>query len=70
MGEPGVGRQPFAVHCSVCGHGWVACYLPMRILKAAEVLAAVHCPVCGEGPDKVLAGERKRAGVSTRAPQG
>lgn len=41
-------HQPFYVHCKSCEHQWVAFYVPMELIKVAEICKRQICPNCGE----------------------
>lgn len=49
-------RSAMHVWCNDCRHRWVACWLPMEISRAADVLLNAHCPSCGAPPAQIRVG--------------
>ncbi len=62
------GKTPFRANCGECGHKWVAAWLPMKILKAAEVLRTARCPLCASGKVFVASPSEDEAGDTSSSP--
>lgn len=39
-------KKPLRGKCGHCAHVWTVAYLPMRLDKAAALMAAARCPNC------------------------
>jgi Zn finger protein HypA/HybF involved in hydrogenase expression len=48
--------KEFWVHCGLCGHGWIAFYVPMMLSKLKRFRFA--CPKCGAKQTDVFCGKK------------
>jgi Zn finger protein HypA/HybF involved in hydrogenase expression len=51
-------KTPMHVHCRVCGHGWIAFMLPMKIDEFAREAKDLRCPRCGAPSREILSGPK------------